>query len=49
MGRRKMEIIMRYIFRRPFFLLLKKIIIEPLLAKIIKPERVVSKLILSLV
>ena len=46
--RRKSEMISRYIFRRPFFLLLKKILFEPLLAKIIKPERAVSKLIMSL-
>lgn len=41
--------IMRYLFRKPFFLLLKRLLIEPLLAKIIKPERMVSKLILSII
>lgn len=37
MGRRKTDLITRYLFRKPFFLLLKRILIEPLLAKIIKP------------
>jgi hypothetical protein len=37
MRRRKMEMAMRYLFRKPFFLLVKGLVIEPLLAKIIKP------------
>lgn len=49
MGRRKNELVMRYLFRKPFFTLLKRLLIEPLLAKIIKPERMASKLILSLI
>ena len=49
MSRRKNQMIMRYIFRRPFFMLLKRLLIEPLLAKIIKPERMVSKIIMSLI
>lgn len=40
--------IKRYIFRKPFYDLVRRIIIVPLLAKIIKPERSISNLIMSL-
>jgi hypothetical protein len=39
---------MRYLFRRPVFLILKKNIIEPLLKKIMKEDRMAYKLILSI-
>jgi len=39
---------MRYLFRRPLFLALKKYLIEPCLQKVMRKDRIIYKIILSL-
>ena len=44
---RRREMVMRYIFRKPVFNALLNYVFTPLLGKIMKPDRIVSRLIMS--
>lgn len=44
---RRSEMLTRYIFRKPFFNFMLKYVFAPVLGKIMKPERVLSRLIMS--